>query len=232
MGSNVGEKASSILSDGEKSIVAFCFYLASTHLLMERDDDYNKLFFVIDDPISSMDFHYVYAVAQSLRDIKEFFGITTHDRIWVFTHNMEFLSIITRNHIIVRTYILKPGKIEVLKHQLLMPYESHLKDIIEIANGQQLPLHTTANSIRHVLETVSRFEFPDKNVEKYIAEDDILSQDSCIFTLCQDLSHGGIRNQPPFTSDVLIAACKTVERFMTSKYEGQVSAIPVVKLEP
>lgn len=230
--SNVGEKASNILSDGEKSIVAFCFYLASTHLLMERDDDYNKLFFIIDDPISSMDFHYVYAVAQSLKDIKEFFGITTHDRIWVFTHNMEFLSIITRNHIIVRAYILKPGWIEDLKHQLLMPYESHLKDIIEIANGQQLPLHTTANSIRHVLETVSRFEFPDKNVEKYIAEDGILSQDSCIFTLCQDLSHGGIRNQPPFSSDVLISACKTVENFMTSKYRGQVSAIPVMRLAP
>lgn len=228
LGSNVGEKASTILSDGEKSIVAFCFYLASTHLLMERDDDYNKLFFIIDDPISSMDFHYVYAVAQSLRDIKGFFGITTHDRIWVFTHNTEFLSIITRNHIIVRAYIIKPGRIEGLKHQLLMPYESHLKDIIEIANGQQLPLHTTANSIRHVLETVSRFEFPEKSVEKYISEDSILSRDSCIFTMCQDLSHGSIRNQPPFSSDVLITACKTVESFMKSKYEGQVSAIPAM----
>lgn len=228
LGSNVGEKASSILSDGEKSIVAFCFYLASTHLLMERDDDYNKLFFIIDDPISSMDFHYVYAVAQSLKDIKEFFAITTHDRIWVFTHNMEFLSIITRNHILSRAYIMKPGKIERLKHRLLMPYENHLKDIIEIANGQQVPLHTTANSIRHVLETVSRFEFPDKSIEKYIAENSFLSQDSCIFTLCQDLSHGGIRNQQPFSADILIAACKTVETFMKSKYEGQVSAIPVI----
>ena len=194
---------------------------------MEREGDYNKLFFIIDDPISSMDFLYVYAVAQSLRAFKEFFGITTHDRMWVFTHNMEFLSIITRNSIISRAYIMKPGKIERLKHQLLMPYESHLKDIIEIANGQQLPLHTTANSIRHVLETVSRFEFPDKSIEKYIAEDSFLSQDSCIYTLCQDLSHGGIRNQQPFSADILIAACKTVENFMKSKYEGQVSAIPV-----
>lgn len=229
LGRNVGEKASSILSDGEKNIVAFCFYLASTHLLLERDDDYNKLFFIIDDPVSSMDFHYVYAVAQSLRDIKEFFHIIAHDRIWVFTHNMEFLSIITRNHIIVRAYIMKQGKIEGLKHQLLMPYESHLKDIIDIANGQQLPLHTTANSIRHVLETVSRFEFPDKSIQKYVAEDSILSQDSCIFTMCQDLSHGGIRNQQPFSSDILIIACKTVVSFMKSKYEGQVNAIPSMK---
>ncbi|NLI14099.1 AAA family ATPase [Pelotomaculum propionicicum] len=228
LGSNVGDKASSILSDGEKSIVAFCFYLSSTHILMEREDDYNKLFFVIDDPISSMDFHYVYAVAQSLRDIKAFFGITTHERIWVFTHNMEFLSIIARNYIISKAYVMKPGSIEVLKHQLLMPYESHLKDIVETANGSQQPSHTTANSIRHVLETVSRFEYPERSIEKYIAENSILSQDSCIFTLCQDLSHGGIRIQQSFSAEILVAACKTVVAFMNSKYEGQVKAIPVM----
>lgn len=228
LGSNVGDKVSSILSDGEKSIVAFCFYLSSTHILMEREDDYNKLFFVIDDPVSSMDFHYVYAVAQSLRDIKAFFGITTHERIWVFTHNIEFLSIIARNYIISKAYVMKHGSIEVLKHQLLMPYESHLKDIVETANGSQQPSHTTANSIRHVLETVSRFEYPERSIEKYIAENSILSQDSCIYTLCQDLSHGGIRIQQPFSAEILVAACKTVVAFMNSKYEGQVKAIPVM----
>ena len=228
LGKNIGDKASSILSDGEKSIVAFCYYLASTHLLVEREDDYNKLFFVIDDPISSMDFHYVYAVAQSLRDIKEYFGITAHDRIWVLTHNIEFLSIVSRNFIISRAYVMKPGKIEPIKHQLLMPYESHLKDIVDIASGNEQPSHTTANSIRHVLETVSRFEYPQKELGKYIAENAILSENSCIFTLCQDLSHGRIRNQPPFSAEVLTAACKTVVAFMSSKYEGQVNAIPAI----
>jgi len=225
MGSSVGKNASNILSDGEKSIVAFCYYLASTHVLIAQETDYNQLFFVIDDPISSMDFHFVYAVAQSLRDIKEYFGITSFARMWVFTHNMEFLSIVARNYIISNVYVMKPGKIEQLKHQLLMPYESHLQDIVAIAAGKQSPSHTTANSIRHVLETVSRFEYPERSIEKYISENSILSQDSCIFTLCQDLSHGGIRSQPPFSAEILVAACKTVVAFMNSKYEGQVKAI-------
>jgi len=225
LGNNIGNKASSILSDGEKSIVAFCVYLASTHLLIEREYDYNRLFFVIDDPISSMDFHYVYAVAQALRDIKKCYGITSHERFWVFTHNMEFLSIITRNHIINKVYILKPGILEPMNHQLLMPYENHLSDIIKIANGFELPSHTTANSIRHVLETVNRFENPDKSIENYIEKNSILSQDSCIFTLCQDLSHGGFRIQKPFTSEMLITACQTVVKFMKLKYEGQINAI-------
>lgn len=225
LGNNVGQKASRILSDGEKSIVAFCYYLASTHLQLSREDDYNKLFFIIDDPISSMDFHFVYAVAQSLRDIKAYFGITTYDRIWVFTHNLEFYSIVTRNHIINHAYVMKPGKIERLKYQLLMPYENHLKDIVEIASGIQQPSHTTGNSIRHVLETVSRFEYPEKSLETYINENDTLANNYCIFTLCQDLSHGLVRNQPPYSHEVITEACKVVVKFMKSKYKGQIDAI-------
>lgn len=225
LGNNVGQKASRILSDGEKSIVAFCYYLASTHLQVNQEDDYDKLFFIIDDPISSMDFHFVYAVAQSLRDIKAYFGISTYDRMWVFTHNLEFYSIVARNHIINHAYVMRPGKIESLKHQLLMPYENHLKDIVEIASGIQQPSHTTGNSIRHVLETVSRFEYPEKRLETYITENEKLANSSCIFTLCQDLSHGPVRNQPPYSHEVITEACKVVVEFMKSKYKGQIDAI-------
>ena len=225
LGNTIGQQASHILSDGEKSIVAYCYYLATTHLLIERESDYDKLFFIIDDPISSMDFHYVYVVAQSIRDIKSTFNITTHERIWVFTHNLEFFSIVTRNHILNTAYSLKPGKIETINAKLLMPYESHLSDIVKISRKEIAPNHTTANSIRHVLETICKFEFPDKGIESYIAENPILSNDACIFSICQDLSHGGIRTQPPYTEDVLIHACDTVVAFMTERYSGQIDAI-------
>lgn len=225
LGNKVGQNASRILSDGEKSIVAYCYYLATTHLLIERESDYDKLFFIIDDPISSMDFHYVYLVAQSLRDIKSIFGISTHERIWVFTHNMEFLSIIKRNFILNSAYIIKPGMIDEINHKLLMPYESHLTDIVKIANREILPTHTTANSIRHVLETVCQFEYPEKGIEKYISENEILSKNAYIYSICQDLSHGKLRNQPPYSADVLISACSTVVEFMNSKYKGQIDAI-------
>jgi hypothetical protein len=225
LGNNVGQKASRILSDGEKSIVAFCYYLASTHLQVNQEDDYDRLFFIIDDPISSMDFHFVYAVAQSLRDIKAYFGITTCDRIWVFTHNLEFYSIVARNHIINHAYVMKPGKIDPLKHQLLMPYENHLKDIVDIASGAQEPSHTTGNSIRHVIETVCKFEYPEKSLENYIKENEILANDYYIYTLCQDLSHGNVRTQASFSPDIIIAACKVVVEFMESNYKGQIDAI-------
>lgn len=220
-----GQKTSSVLSDGEKSIVAFCVYLASTHLLINNVDDYNKLFFIIDDPVSSMDFNYVYGVAQSLKEIRKYFGITSHDRMWVFTHNLEFLSIITRNHIIDQTFVMRPGKVEAFKSQLLMPYENHLRDIASIAAGDEEPSHTTGNSIRHVIETVCKFENPEKSLDKYIAENEALCGDSYISTMCQDLSHGNCREQPPYDPDGLISACKVVMTFMKKEYPGQVAVI-------
>lgn len=225
---NVGEKASKILSDGEKSVVAFCYYLALTHVLIDREEDYEKLFFIIDDPISSMDFHYVYAIAQSLRDIKSHFDIKQNVRIWVFTHNLEFLDIIIRNNIIDEAYLMRPGKIERLKRQSLLPYENHLKDIIEIVEGIQQPSHTTGNSIRHVLETVCKFENPENSLGNYVTEHKMLADNSCIYTLCQDLSHGGLRIQTPFSDDVIVEACKVVVDFLNIRYKGQIDAIKKV----
>lgn len=224
-GNLIGANASRVLSDGEKSIVAFCYYLATTHLLITREDDYNKLFFVIDDPISSMDFHYVYVVSQALRDIKKIFNITQNERMWVFTHNTEFFSIITRNHIINKAYMLKAGNISEIKQNLLLPYESHLRDVVKVSKGELSPSHTTANSIRHILETVCRFEFPEKGIEKYISENEKLRENSCIFTICQDLSHGNINRQSSFSEDVLKLACKTIVEFMKQEYPGQIDAI-------
>lgn len=225
-GYNVGQKASKILSDGEKSIVAFCYFLASTHLLMENVDDYNNLFFVIDDPISSMDFHYVYSVAQSLRDIKKHFNIENHERIWIFTHNLEFFSILLRNNIMTHSYILRKGEIEKINRKYVLPYESHLTDIYNVSTGKEIPKHTIGNSIRHVIETICRFEYPyDKNLETYVSENPILANNSCIYSFCQDLSHGALRMQEPYTDDVIIEACKTVIDFVKSKYQGQIEAI-------
>ena len=224
-GDCIGENASKILSDGEKNIVAYCYFLATTHLLIEQEDDYDKLFFIIDDPISSMDFSYVYLVAQTLRDIKTIFSIRKHERIWVFTHNAEFLSVVARNFIINKAYSMRVGKIEELDHRLLLPYESHLIDIVKIARGELLPTHTTGNSIRHVIETVCSFEYPQKGLEKYVAENDILSKNAYIFSVCQDLSHGKIRMQMPFSNEVLKNVCTVVVEFLTLKYKGQIDAI-------
>lgn len=213
--------ASDVLSDGEKGIVAFCYYLATAHTIIENEDDYKRLFFVIDDPISSMDFHFVYAVAQIIRKINEHFATESFERFIILTHNLEFMNVLMRNKIVKQKYILEKNKVNIWGEQLMLPYENHLSDIIRISKGEKAPSHTTANSIRHVLETISRFEYRKKSLENFISEKEQLKNNDYIYSLMQDLSHGAVRSQPPFTEEIIINACRVVEAYIMAEYSGQ-----------
>lgn len=219
MEESLNDKATHVLSDGEKGIVAFCYYLATTHTILKRKADYNNLFFVIDDPISSMDFNYVYAVAQSIREIKSHFKIP-RSRFIVLTHNLEFINLLTQNKIVKQQYILKSNEIIEWDSKLMLPYESHLGDIWEISNNEKSPSHTTPNSIRHVLETICKFEYRDKSLKEFIAEKDELNGNGHIYSLMQDLSHGTHRNQT-ITDEIVINACKDVIEYINKDYPGQ-----------
>ena len=225
LGKIVGENASNILSDGEKSIVAFCWYLAETHTLVKNEDDYNKLFFIIDDPVSSMDYNFVYAVTQAIRNFKNSFNISSKVQIWIFTHNNEFFNIIMGNNIMKDAFMMKSESIHEFNKKLLMPHESHMQDLLKIAEGKITPNHTTGNSIRHVIETIAKFEDPNVKLIDYFNNNDILSKNRCIYSLCEDLSHGYPRSELPYNDDMLIEAAKTVIDFIDSKYPKQLENI-------
>lgn len=96
---NINTEIEDVLSDGEKSIIAFCYYLASVHLIINQEDEYSKIFYIIDDPISSMDFSYVFCVS---RLIDSFCRTTPSEKnpILVFTHNLEFMNIMIKNKLV------------------------------------------------------------------------------------------------------------------------------------
>lgn len=216
-----------ILSDGEKSILAFCHYLASTHKAVNIESDYDRLFFVIDDPVSSMDFHFVYAVAQVIRKLDNSFS-EKKVPILIFTHSLEFMSILIRNKVIGQKYILTAGTIKKIGNELIMPYEEHLRDIFNIALEKETPSHTTPNSMRHVLETLWRFERPDiDNFGKYINELGVkeFEDNAYLYSLIQDSSHGVMRSEASYNSETIINACKLVVNFVEKKYCGQINLI-------
>ena len=80
-------QTSKVLSEGEKSIVAFAYYLGDTHLKVNREEDYARLFFIIDDPISSLDFSYVYSLSGVIREIHKLYQIlgTGIDTLYLLT---------------------------------------------------------------------------------------------------------------------------------------------------
>lgn len=215
--------AGDILSDGEKSVIAFCQYLAETHTLIEKESDYDKLFFIIDDPVSSMDFHFNYTICQIIKDLPSLYKYSDNKyfKVLVFTHNLEFMSVLIRNNIVQHQYVLSPNQIKKLRRELIMPYDEHLRDIYQVSEGKSSPSHTTPNSMRHVLETINRFENPTQFLSDFIKNDIDLKSCASIHTLVQDQSHGILRLQRPILEDEVKKGCETIIKFLTKRYKGQ-----------
>ena len=220
----MANNATHVLSDGEKGIVAFCYYLATVHTILKNEEDYKKLFFVIDDPISSMDYDFVYRVVQCIRELNRHFGDGSFDKFIILTHNLEFMNLLMGNNVIQPKYILEENSIKKWKKKLMLPYENHLRDILRVSNGTEPASHTTSNSIRHVLETICKFEHRDKHIGEFVYENQNLKEDSYINTLIQDLSHGRPRTEIPPESDI-VGACKVVINYISDEYPGQIKGL-------
>jgi wobble nucleotide-excising tRNase len=79
------------LSEGEKSAIAFAYFL--TELKALRNDDPPKLpntIVFIDDPISSLDSNHIFQVRLLLHN---FFKVNDFAQLFISTHNFEFFSV-------------------------------------------------------------------------------------------------------------------------------------------
>jgi len=224
---NILEKkqAKDILSAGEKNIVAFAYYIGDTHLKVETEDDYKKLFFIIDDPISSMDFSHVYTLCGVIRDIKKILDKVERERLMIFTHNNDFMRILSSNNIVDKKLLLANGELSDFNNNLTVPYITHLLDIYKIARKGNIPTHTTANSIRHIIETLTKFEkieIHTESIAEYIKTN--IPDDTKSYTLINDLSHGGWRTeQAPITNDDYKDVCELVVQHIEGKFNGQIT---------
>lgn len=217
-GDNVSSNISNILSDGEKSVVAFCYYLALSHLIIVNEEDYQKLFFIIDDPISSMDYNYVYSILQAIKNIKKHFHISRELKYIILTHNLNFMNMLIRNNVTKHNFYIKNGNINPFKTNLLLPYESHLNDIIYVFKNQN-PSHTTPNSIRQILEHILYFEQKYSKLNDFVNNDSILNKSSEIYYLINDLSHGA--NNSLLPENEILEACHTLLEYIKEYYPGQ-----------
>lgn len=218
------EQAKNVLSEGEKNIIAFAYYIGDTHLKVESEDDYKKIFFIIDDPISSMDFTYVYTLCGVIRDIKKIIDKLDRERFIIFTHNNDFMRIIVSNNIADKSLLLQNGNIKEFNQNLTVPYISHLLDVYKIARKEGTVNHTTANSIRHIIETLTKFqniEVSDNSIKAYI--EDKFPKDKKSYTLINDLSHGGWRSdQSPITEEEYKEVCEAIIQHIEEDFQKQI----------
>lgn len=214
-----------VLSEGEKNIIAFAYYLGDCHMRLEKQEDYNRLFFIIDDPISSMDFTYVYTMSGVIRDIKKIIpDISLFVKMLVLTHNNDFMRILTANNILDTVLLLKNSVLSEFNDNYTVPYINHLIDIYRIARKGGKATHTTANSIRHIIETLDRFCSIDSNensVKEYISTN--IPSDKKSYTYINDLSHGGWRSeQEPMNDADYQEVCEAVIAHIEKKYPKQI----------
>lgn len=214
-----------VLSEAEKNIIAFCYYIASIFNVVESEDDLKRIFYIIDDPVSSMDFLYVYNVALIINNYcKKKYGTN----ILLLTHNLEFFNIVLKNGLIDVGISLHNGELKKVSDNVLMPYENHLKDIYNISNGISVPNHTTPNSIRHIIETINKFKNPQQKLEEFILAENILNANSPVIKIIQSFSHGEIREEESYTDDMIIEACKALIEYITNYYPGQIERIRAI----
>ena len=226
----IESNAEQVLSEGEKNIIGFCYYLALTYNRINTKQDCQNLLFIIDDPISSMDYHYVYQVADIIRNIGNEMGCPRF-RFIILTHNYEFFNLLLKNNISKLNLILSKNTITELKQEIILPYNEHLKIVNNIANGLEPVSFHTPNSMRHILETICNFSSPNKELKTFIAESDILSGNEYLYTTINDLSHGAIRSQKPYTDEDLKDGCIKIIEYIKKMYPDQLSEISSEKFD-
>lgn len=229
------------LSDGEKTAIAFCYFIACVHRKVASNGDYRRLFLVFDDPVTSMSYDFVFGIAQTLKNL----GISDKGEISVnpgkidgskclrpelliLTHSSYFFNI-SRTNRVVKDEATFSLSADGTKHKLthlrsyMAPFEQQLTHVYHVANGND-PDHGTGNAIRSVLEAVGRFCRPDKSqsLEDFIAflagEENISIQSILINSLC----HGTYYDEAPPPDDLKLACKETigvVEKFAIGQVE-------------
>lgn len=235
--------ASRTLSDGEKTAIAFCYFVACTHKKIRSTSDYAKLFLVFDDPITSMSYDFVFSIAQTLKNISIASGgeisvnpadIARSNRpdLLVFTHSSYFYNICITNHVVKEdaAFFLHQANGE---HRLskraryIAPFEQHLKEIVDVHAGRD-PNHTTGNAVRCVLEAIGRFCHPDKcdslsNFITYLAGEGGFQIKS---VLINNLSHGTYYDETP-SPEELREACGEAIVIVEKYAHGQLELLRV-----
>jgi len=217
-------KVENVLSEGEKNIIAFAYYMGETHCKITNEADYKKLFFIIDDPISSMDFLHVYTLSGCLRKLKNIFPEMGNERLILLTHNVDFMRIQCSNKIVSQKMRLYDCQLLELNESFSIPYVDHLFDIFKISENKILPNHTTANSIRHVIETLVKFNdisLSQAGVNVYIQK--YFSSNVTLYSLINDLSHGSWKSeQEPIDMVTYRDICSSIIEHIHSIYPHQI----------
>lgn len=175
------EKEAKNLSDGEASLISFCYFIAT---IKDKIDTSTTIF--IDDPISSLDNNHIFFL-YSLIDT-EIAKSKKYYQLFISTHNLDFLKYLKRLSIIgfkdnVAHYLIERRQKKNEKNSLIIKMPEHLKDYItefnylfkeiyfyyKTINGERVQqinntyntFYNLPNNIRKFLEYYLFYKYPN-----------------------------------------------------------------------
>lgn len=172
------------LSEGEKTLISFLYFLQLCQGKKEKDEAILDKIIVIDDPISSLSFNYIYEIAQLIKHTF-FDSENLYKQIFIFTHNLyfyhEFFKIINKEdkkNNITSFRIFKNQNnfscISSLKRdEILNDYQAYWQILKEY---KQKKIHKAIipNTMRNILENFIGFVYAKKLIDivnEYFAND-------------------------------------------------------------
>ncbi|MBF0574781.1 AAA family ATPase [Dysgonomonas sp. GY617] len=136
------------LSEGECSLIAFCYFVATIEDELQKEDAKNNLIIYIDDPISSLDNNHIFFIfgiintiiisANKIENVK-------FNQLFISTHNLEFLKYLHRLFPISGLYLSdnNPSMIHLLIEKKKMQDAS--KSVLRI-----MPRHLRLNTTEYI----------------------------------------------------------------------------------
>jgi hypothetical protein len=226
------------LSDGEKTVLAFCYFVAQSHLKVAEVGDYRKLYLIVDDPVSSVSFDYVYCICQILKtlridggDIRINTNGSVRPKLLILTHHDFFYNVVLNNNVVKKSALFqlvsRGHRHEIVNQKdFVAPHIFHLQHIIDVATSRTPPNPSTPNAIRSVLEGIWRFAHPHKaDLQAFLNEASSQHGVQVRSVLIQDMSHGGkMWTESPLSADIE-TGCREAVEILRHYAPGQVESV-------
>jgi len=149
------------LSEGEKMIISFLYFIEMCRGKRSVDDTGGKKIIVIDDPISSLSHIFIFNIGQLIK--KEFLSSDSYEQVFVLTHSLYFFYELTDTNHKRRKENQKLFRITKNSdgsHIFNMKYEEIQNDYQsywQIIKDEKQPPALIANCMRNVIEYFFNF---------------------------------------------------------------------------
>ena len=141
------------LSEGEKMIISFLYFMELCLGKGTQDEGDREKIIVIDDPISSLSFMYIFNVAMLISE--KFF--TSENQLFILTHSLyffnELIKIGTDKNIEMKLYrITRKGEDALINDLKENEIENDYQAYWQVVKDNQPKVALLANSMRNILE--------------------------------------------------------------------------------